>query len=62
MAALEGEPATPGAPEALEEAGVRADDHRARWISAEMIEEVDLVVGDRLAPRREAFGTFGSSE
>jgi len=44
IAALEGEPMTPHARAALEEAGVYADRHRARQVDKVMIEEADLVL------------------
>ena len=43
-AALVGEPMTPHAVEVLEEAGVYADDHRARQVKEAMLEEAYLVL------------------
>lgn len=44
IAALEGEPMAPKAREALEEIGICAENHRARQIGEEMLEEADLVL------------------
>jgi protein-tyrosine phosphatase len=44
IAALEGEPMASKAREALEEIGIRAENHRARQLREEMLEEADLVL------------------
>jgi protein-tyrosine phosphatase len=49
VAALEGEPMASLALEALEEIGIRAENHRARQLGEEMLEEADLVLA--MAPR-----------
>jgi protein-tyrosine phosphatase len=52
VAALEGEPMASKAREALEEIGIRAEDHRARQLGEEMLEEADLVLA--MAPQHVA--------
>ncbi len=59
VAALKGEPIAPNAREALEEVGVYPKDHRARQVSAGMLEEADLVLAmtpRHVAELRRAFG------
>ncbi len=51
-AALEGAPIAPNAATALEEAGIYPGPHRARQVSAPMIEEAELVLG--MTPRHAA--------
>jgi protein-tyrosine phosphatase len=52
VAALEGEPMASKAREALEEIGIRVEDHRARQLSEQMLEEADLVLA--MAPQHVA--------
>lgn len=59
VAALKNEPMAPNSRAALEEMGVYPQEHRARQVSAEMVEEADLVL--TMTPRHaaklcEAFG------
>ncbi len=61
VAALKGEPMAPNAGAALEEIGVYPKDHVARHVSAEMLEEADLVLA--MSPRHvaELRRVFGDS-
>ncbi len=52
VAALKGKPIAPNASAALEEIGVYAGGHSARQVSAEMLEEADLVL--TMTPRHVA--------
>ena len=52
VAALEGEDITPNARAALDEVGIYANEHRARQVGEEMLEEADLVLG--MGPRHVA--------
>src|ERR687890_1479606 len=49
VAALVGEDITPNARSALDEVGIYANEHRARQVGEEMLEETDLVLG--MGPR-----------
>jgi protein-tyrosine phosphatase len=51
-AALEGEPMAPNTVTALEEAGIYPGEHRARQVSATMVEEAELVLA--MGPRHAA--------
>src|SRR5215204_892140 len=59
VAALVDEDITPNARAALDEVGIYANEHRARQVSEEMLEEADLVLG--MGPRHVAAlrGRFG---
>jgi len=59
VAALVDEDLTPNARAALDEVGIYANEHRARQVSEEMLEEADLVLG--MGPRHVAAlrGRFG---
>jgi len=52
VTALVGEDITPNARAALDEVGIYANEHRARQVSEEMLEEADLVLG--MGPRHVA--------
>src|ERR671921_1649042 len=52
VAALVGEHITPNARAALDEVGIYANEHRARQVGEEMLEEADLVLG--MGPRHVA--------
>src|SRR5919112_145851 len=52
VAALVGEDITPNARAALDEVGIYANDHRARQVGEEMLEEADLVLA--MGPRHVA--------
>ena len=52
VAALKGEDITPNARAALDEVGIYANEHRARQVGEEMLEEADLVLG--MGPRHVA--------
>ncbi len=61
VAALVDEDITPNARAALDEVGIYANEHRARQVGEEMLEEADLVLGmgpRHVATLRRRFGGF----
>src|ERR671920_2428925 len=59
VATLKGEDITPNARAALDEVGIYTNDHRARQVGEEMLEEADLVLGmgrRHVATLRRRFG------
>jgi protein-tyrosine-phosphatase len=61
VAALKGKPIAPNASAALEETGIYTEGHSARQVSAQMLEEADLVLA--MSPRHvtELRRVFGDS-